>query len=113
MAHKLLALLALLASACSSPLSGAVTDFEAGRTTRALRELQALEREGVSRDPAVRARYSLYRGLAHLTLGDGRLAESWLLSLKHSVEQNPSLLSTRDRCRLVTALSAMGHLPGD
>jgi hypothetical protein len=60
-----------------------------------------------------RARYALYRGLAHLTLGDALAAESWLLSLKRSVERNPDLLSTAERCRLVTALAALGHLPGD
>jgi hypothetical protein len=110
---KLVFLLALCAGACSSPLSNAVTDFEAGRSTAALRDLERLRRDGLSPDPAIRARYSLYRGLTHLTLGDASAAESWLLSLKHAVERNPGLLSTPDRCRLVTALAAMGHLPGD
>jgi hypothetical protein len=104
---------ALLSSACASPLSSAVGDFEAGRTTAALRELKALGRRGLPSDPGTRARYALYRGLAHLTLGDAGAAESFLLGLKRSVERDRELLSTSERCRLVTALAALGHLPGD
>ena len=113
MTRLLVLALAGLAEACSSPLSSAVRDFETGRPTAALSALESISREGVSEDPKLRARHALYRGLAYLTLGNAAAAESFLLSLKHSVEHDPELLSTPDRCRLVTALSAMGHVSGD
>jgi hypothetical protein len=99
--------------ACGSPLSSAVVDFEAGRTTAALHTLESVSPRTGLADPGERARYALYRGLAHLTLGDAAAAESWLISLKRSVEREPELLSTSERCRLLTALAALGHLPGD
>ena len=98
-------------SGCGSALSEAVSDYEAGRTTHALRRLRSMPQAEWGSPGG--ARYSLYRGLAHLTLGDVVSAERWLLSLKHRVEREPQLLSSLDQSRLVSALGAMGHLPGD
>lgn len=102
-----------MCSGCASPLSQAVSDYEAGRTTDSLRRLEAWSREAATADPPEAARYALFRGLAHLTLGDARAAESYLLPLKHHLLRRPSLLTTQDRTRLVTALASMGHYPGD
>jgi len=100
-------------SACASPLSRAVSEYEAGRTTESLRRLQAWSREAATAAAPDTARYALFRGLAHLTLGDAHAAESYLLPLKHSVEREPALLSQEDRARLACALTSMGHYPGD
>jgi len=103
----------LAGTSCGSPLSHAVADYEAGRTTESLRRLKTWQRHAASADRPDAARYALFRGLAHLTLGDARAAESYLLPLKHHVRRDPELLSSGDRARLVTALASMGHFPGD
>jgi hypothetical protein len=100
-------------SACASPLSQAVSEYEAGRTTESLRKLQAWSPRATTAAPPEAARYALFRGLSHLTLGDARAAESYLLPLKHAVRREPALLSAEDRTRLVSALASMGHYPGD
>jgi hypothetical protein len=111
MRFLVLVLLSMGAVNCSSPLSAAVTDYEAGRVTEALRRFRALPPDAVGRTH--RARYSLYRGLAHLTVGDAAAAERWLMALKRSVDLDPELLCEGDRARLLAALFAMGHVPGD
>jgi hypothetical protein len=98
---------------CGSALSGAVDEYEAGRAPQALRELQAVAEGGACTDEHELARYALFRGLTHLTLGDALAAERWLLALKRRLELEPDLLSTSEKSRLVTALGSMGHLPGD
>jgi len=106
--------LALLAcTGCGSALSNAVDEYEAGRTTHALRQLQSPAARDACSDAHDHARYALFRGLAHLTLGDAHAAERWLLGLKRQLERQPDLLSTADKSRLVSALGSMGHLPGD
>lgn len=108
-----LLLVAALTPACGAPLASAIDEFETGRTTHALRELERLARDGRCCRRDEWPRYALFRGLAHLTLGDARAAERWLMSLKREVQLNPRLLSTPERARLVVALAALGHLPGD
>jgi hypothetical protein len=106
-------LLLLLSASCGSPLSDGVTSYEAGRASEALRQFRAIESDGACDEPEQCARYALFRGLAHLTLGDAEAAERWLMPLKRHVEARPRLLSTSERSRLLVALGSMGHLPGD
>jgi hypothetical protein len=103
----------LLQGGCASPLAQGVAEYEAGRVTSALRRLQHLGAFVPRLPPGEHARYALYRGLSHLTLGDAVRAERWLMPLKHAVDREPSLLDLSDRTRLFAALDAMGHLPGD
>jgi hypothetical protein len=105
--------LALAAAGCGSALSDAVDDYEAGRATHAMSELQALAARGERGDRQECARYALFRGLAHLTLGDAIAAERWLVSVKHQLEFEPGLLSGSEKSRLQSALGALGRLPGD
>jgi len=55
-----------------------------------------------------RARYALYRGLAHLALGDRTATLRWLGEAKRALDACPTLLSDEDTGRLA---SAWAHLP--
>jgi hypothetical protein len=105
--------LALACAGCGSGLSNAIDDYEAGRATHAISRLRALEARGDRGDRHECARYVLFRGLAHLTLGDAVAAERWLVSLKHQLELEPGLLSGSEKGQLQSALGALGRLPGD
>ena len=105
--------LGLATAGCGSGLSTAVNEYEAGRATHALSQLRDLAARGDRGDPRECARYALFRGLAHLTLGDATAAERWLLSLKQQLELDPGLLSGSEQSRLQSALGALGQLPGD
>jgi hypothetical protein len=108
-----LAGLALATAGCGSGLSRAIDDYEAGRATHAIARLRALAARGEHGDRQECARYALFRGLAHLTLGDALAAEHWLRSLKQQLELDPGLLSGSEKSRLQSALGALGQLPGD
>jgi hypothetical protein len=103
----------LATAGCGSGLSNAIDDYEAGRATHAITQLRELEARGERGDRHECARYALFRGLAHLTLGDALAAERWLLSLKQELEREPGLLSGSETSRLESALGALGQLPGD
>ena len=89
------------------------TEAVSGRATHAITQLRELEARGERGDRHECARYALFRGLAHLTLGDALAAERWLLSLKQKLEREPGLLSGSETSRLESALGALGQLPGD
>ena len=105
--------LALATAGCGSGLSNAVDEYEAGRATHAMSRFRALAARGERGDRHECARYALFRGLAHLTLGDALAAERWLVSLKQQLELDPGLLSGSEKSRLESALGALGKLPGD
>ncbi|MFO7180710.1 MAG: hypothetical protein DIU78_018560 [Pseudomonadota bacterium] len=105
--------LLLTSSCCATPLSAAVNDLEAGQSPRALARLRAIGPSFEELSPDERVRYALYRGLAHLALGDASSADSWLCQARAATTRNPDLLSLEDRSRLRTALRALGRMPGE
>lgn len=97
---------------CASKLALAVDQFETGRPTEADRTFRSLERD-VPCEPAPRARYALYRGLNHLTLGDAAEADRWLSAAKRATDNDSSLLSSAEHGRLLAAWRSLGRMPGE
>jgi hypothetical protein len=99
---------ALACSACSGSFGAGVRDYDHGRYPEALDELRTVECDASGWAPASRARYALYRGLAHLALGARPQAIYWLTQAKHAADESPTILSDQDAGRLASAWS---HLP--
>jgi hypothetical protein len=73
-----------------------------------MEELRAVEVDASrSRPPSV-VRYALYRGLAHLALGDLAAAHCWFDRVAEATKADPALLSADDARRLA---AAWAHLP--
>jgi hypothetical protein len=106
MRHGLLLLFAVFVGC--SPLGSAVRAYDHGLYPDALASLAALEGRAESLGPGDRARYALYRGLAHLSVGDAGRATPWLYRAKQAADDDPTLLSDEDMGRLGSALS---HVP--
>jgi hypothetical protein len=105
--------LATLTTACSSPLTDARTSFDEARYPDAVAEYRALAPQVAALSRSDLFEYALYRGLAHLALGDSAPAERWLLLAKRLSEESPALASADERGRLLSAWRSMGHMPGD
>jgi hypothetical protein len=73
-----------------------------------MEELRAIETDACRRGSSDPARYALYRGLAHLALGDLAATRLWFGSVKRAMEADPTILSADDAGRLA---SAWAHLP--
>jgi hypothetical protein len=111
--RRSMCLLALLALGCGSTLSEAVAELEAGRPADADLRFRALETDLARFDEQDRARYALYRGLTHLTLGDARNADLWLTFAKRGTDRRLELLSPAERGRLLAAWRTLGRMPGE
>ena len=98
---------ALFAPGCGGALDDAVRAYDSGLYAVALERLAGAESESRSADARAGARYALYRGLAHLAVGDGRAAAVWLESAHLAVRARPDLLAPEDTGRLE---SARAHL---
>lgn len=108
-----LLILSVCLLSCASPFSEARQAFDEARYPDAVagfRQLAPRLRELERRELF---EYALYRGLSHLALGDARPAERWLLTAKRLSEAEPGLASLEQQSRLLAALRAMGHMPGD
>jgi hypothetical protein len=108
----LLASLALL-SGCQSSLSRGVEAYDQSQYPEAIAELRRGEVAWPRGTEPERTRYALYRGLAHLALGDAHAAESWLRWARQRVARQSALLNTSERGRLDAAWRSLGHMPGD
>jgi hypothetical protein len=108
-----LALVSSLIFGCASPLTEARQSFDEARYPDAVAEFQALAPEVPRLDERELFQYALYRGLAHLALGDSAPAERWLTLAKRMADEAPRLATAPERGRLLSARSAMGHAPGD
>jgi hypothetical protein len=102
------ATLGFFSSGCASPLGGAVRAYEQGRYPEAMDELRAVESEAGRAPASDAARYALYRGLAHLALGDLPATRFWFDRLEQTLSGEPRLLCADDAHRLA---SARAHLP--
>jgi hypothetical protein len=100
--------LGFFSSGCAAPLGGAVRAYEQGRYPEAMDELRAVEADTRRAGSADAARYALYRGLAHLALGDLPAARFWFDRLGQALVGEPWLLSADDAHRFASALA---HLP--
>jgi hypothetical protein len=60
-----------------------------------------------------RARYALYRGLAHLGLGDATSADRWLSLAKRLDLQGTSRFDASERGELDSAWRSLGRAAGD
>lgn len=102
----------LATTACSSPMRRGIRTFDAGDHPRALAHFLEAAPDVEDADPEQRARYALYRGLTHLSLGDMESAEHWLAEAKMWTDRDRTLLDPADRGRLRTAWVSIGHQPG-
>jgi hypothetical protein len=104
----LVAGLGVVAAACASPLGGAVRAYEHARYPEAMDELRAVEAHVSRWGPSDSARFALYRGLAHLALGDVAATRFWFDRVEHAMRADPAILCEGDALRLA---SARAHLP--
>ncbi len=105
-------LVCAISTGCSSPLSRGLRSYHAGAPVQAMDHLLEAEARGLSQSPHTRARYALYRGLTHLSLGDAESAERWLAEAKAWCDRETDALDDDDRGRLLAAWVALGHEPG-
>ncbi len=106
-------LLACALGGCRSLYGEALDSYADARYPTAAARFRALEPEIRTWSPHERARYSLYRGLTHLALGDARAACFWLGYAKVRSDREPNIFDTRERGALLSAWRSMGHMPGD
>jgi len=108
-----LAALTLALPACSGPLAPPLEAFHEGRLPEAASAFRRLEPGLGELSRSDRARYALYRGLAHLGLGDARAADRWLSLAKRLEHEDPRAFDAAERGELYAAWRSMGHLAGD
>ena len=106
-------LLASALSGCHSAFGEAMDSYADARYPTAAAQFRELQPELRTLNAQERARYSLYRGLTHLALGDARAACVWLGDAKVRADAEPDIFDTRARGALLSAWRSMGYLPGD
>lgn len=106
-------LLALLFTACASPLAAARTSFDEARYPDAAAQYRALAPRVPHLPESELFEYALYRGLSHLALGDSVPAQRWLAVAKRLSERSPGLATSDEQGRLMAAWRSMGFMPGD
>jgi hypothetical protein len=112
--RPLLALvLAISGVSCRSRLGAPLEAFHDGRLPAALAGFRNLEPELSRLSDADRARYALYRGLAHLGLGDAVRADRWLSFAKRLDLEDPRRFDATERGELDAAWRSLGHAAGD
>jgi hypothetical protein len=108
-----LGLLAVATSGCAGPLGGPLEAFHDGRLPEAAAGFRRLEPALDELSAADRARYALYRGLAHLGLGDARAADRWLSLAVRLERSDPQSFDATERGELYSAWRSLGRLPGE
>lgn len=114
--HTLTGLLATLLIPLALPGCGGSLPLDAyreGRYPAAADELRAFEPDVPSLSPQEQARYALYRGLAHLALGDARQADRYLTSAKRALDTHPEWFPHQERGALLSAWRSLGRMPGE
>jgi len=105
--------LGLVTAACAGPLGPPLEAFHDGRLPEAAAGFRRLEPEFADFSRTERARYALYRGLAHLGLGDAREADRWLTFAKRLDRDAPDCFDASERGELYAAWRSLGRLPGE
>lgn len=107
-----LALAVALAGACgcAGSFGAGVRAYDHGQYPEALEHFREAEENATTQRGEARARYALYRGLAHLALGDRVATLRWLRRARDAVQAEPTLLADEDLGRLA---SAWAHLQGN
>ena len=103
----------LVAIACSGALGPPLEAFHEGRLPEATAGFRRLEPSVAKFSRSERARYALYRGLAHLGLGDARAADRWLSLAKRFEREDPSCFDASERGELYAAWRSLGRVPGE
>ncbi len=103
---------ALCSVACSGRMGRVVHAYEEARLPEAVAGFRALEADARDWPEDERARYALYRGLAHLGVGDLHAALVWLSAARAAVDRDEDSLSRVDRARLDAAWRSVGLMPG-
>jgi len=98
------------ASGCAGSFGAGVHEYDHGRYPEALEHFREAEQDAAALHGARRARYALYRGLAHLALGDRMATLRWLREARSAVQAEPTILGDDDLGRLS---SAWAHLQGN
>ncbi len=86
--------------------------YDEARYPEAVAELRRIESKRGGWNRKQQVRYSLYRGLTHLAVGDALAAHAWLRNAKRAWESDTELLDHRDRGRLLVAWRSLGRMPG-
>lgn len=102
----------LVVSGCTSRFDEAVEAYDEARYASALEQLQAAEVEAQEGSFEERARYALYRGLAHLATGNAVAAEHWLGIAKDAHDRQPRLFDPGEQGRLLSAWRSLGRFSG-
>jgi hypothetical protein len=108
-----LGLLSVVAPACAGPLGPPLEAFHDGRLPEATAGFRRLEPQLSVLSTTDRARYALYRGLAHLGLGDARAADRWLSLAVRLERGDPHCFDASERGELYAAWRSLGRLPGE
>jgi hypothetical protein len=103
------ALVCVAAAGCAGSFGAGVREYDHGRYPEALAHLCEAEPDAAGLRGRSRARYALYRGLAHLALGDRPGTVRWLGEAQKAVQAEPSLLADDDLGRLASAWAHLDH----
>ncbi len=106
-------LCALALAGCGGPMGQALHHYQDTRYPEALHALEDLEEDAQDFEPEERARYTLYRGLAHLAVGNAPAASTWLARTRAELAEDPERLSHVDKSRLESGWRSLGLMPGD
>jgi hypothetical protein len=98
---------------CTGRMSRALHAFDEARYPDTLHELRELGAEVDGWSRGEQARYALYRGLSHLSLGDVRAADVWLGRAKAAYDEDFGVFDEAERGALISAWRAMGRMPGE
>jgi len=98
---------------CRSAFGEAMDSYAEARYPTAAARFRELEPVLRTFNAHERARYSLYRGLTHLALGDARAACFWLGAAKVHADTEPHIFDAHDRGALISAWRSMGYMPGE
>lgn len=97
---------------CTGTAAG-IDAYDEGRYPEALSALRQVEQSHDERGAELvnDARYTLYRGLTELAVGNAPTAYLWLSATKEALARDPEALDPSDRGRLDAAWQTLGKMP--